>query len=511
MPDSLCESIEQAIQQPLDGQLFERCAVDLLRDNYYPNLRGTPHGRDAGIDGITGPDAEPEFVLVATTAQDFARNLRQSIRSHLNAGGQGQRFVFATTREITIQRRLRLRQELMDRFDVQLHAVHDRGNFVQLLYNHPQWRKDLLGVAGAARALSRFPANSRPTPSLPLIGRDGDLERLRAVSGDLVLMGKPGVGKTFLLERLASEDWGLFDAGWGIADLEDAIREMRPQRVVIDDAHLAEENRLPQIERLRREMSANFGIVAVSWPGQADIVAGKLPEAERIDVAELERDQILQVIEEAGVAGPPDFQRLILDQVQGRAGLAVTLARAGGAGRVEDVATGEALLADLAEWYRRALGSESHHVLGVLALAGDAGATQKQVCKILGLPESRISDLVRGLASGGTIDEAPHARTFGEIRRREHAHHELRMHVQPEALRYALVRNVFFSGPGSLDAAHAITCLDDPSIAAIPLIGAAHRSADVDRGLLPVGRGLDGRESRHRIRMSWLGRAADGA
>ena len=78
-----CESIERAFQQPLNGQLFERCAVDLLRDNCYPNLRGTPDGRDDGIDGVAGPDAELEFVLVATTAKDFAGNLRKSVKRHV--------------------------------------------------------------------------------------------------------------------------------------------------------------------------------------------------------------------------------------------------------------------------------------------------------------------------------------------------------------------------------------------------------------------------------------------
>ena len=450
--------------------MFERCAVDLLRDSYYSNLRGTPDGRDAGIDGITGPDADPEFVLVATTAQDFARNLRQSVRSHLDADGPGRRFVFATTREVTMKRRLELAEELHRRWGVELWAVHDRGDFVRLLNDHPQWRKDLLGVAGAAKALSRFPANSRPTPAVPLIGRDADLERLQAVTGDLLLVGKPGVGKTLLLEQLASEGWGLFDAGWAIDKLEDAVREMKPRRVVIDDAHLKETDRIPRVRQLRREMEAEFDIVAVSWPGRADAVAGNLPDPTRVVLAELERDQIVEVIVELGVAGPPELQRSIVDQAHGCVGLAVTLARACVAGMVREVATGEALVDDLVRWYERTLGPESRHMLGVLALAGDGGATLGQAREILGLTVPQSSDLIRGLASGGTIDEVPYRAP--------------RMRVQPEALRYALVRDVFFSGPGSLDAASAIDGLDPPSIAAIPLIGASHRGADIDRELL---------------------------
>ena len=57
----------------------------------------------------------------------------------------------------------------------------------------------------------------------------------------------------------------------------------------------------------------------------------------------------------------------------------------------------------------------------------------------------------------------------------------MRMRVQPKILRYALVRDVFFSGPGEIDAAGAVDCLESPSIAAVPIIGAIHRGAAVSR------------------------------
>ena len=64
-------------------------------------------------------------------------------------------------------------------------------------------------------------------------------------------------------------------------------------------------------------MDADFGIVAVTWPGQADAVSGLLEDATRIDIEDLERNEILRIVEEAGVAGPPELQRLIVDQAQG--------------------------------------------------------------------------------------------------------------------------------------------------------------------------------------------------
>ena len=111
-----------------------------------------------------------------------------------------------------------------------------------------------------------------------------------------------------------------------------------------------------------------------TWPGQASVVDAAMRDAVPIEVEELERDQIVQLVEAAGVAGPPDLQRLIVDQARGCAGLAVTLAQACVAGRAYDVATGRALLDDLAGWFGRTLGDESRHALGVLALAGEHGA-----------------------------------------------------------------------------------------------------------------------------------------
>ena len=95
--------------------------------------------------------------------------------------------------------------------------------------------------------------------------------------------------------------------------------------------------------------------------------------------------------------------------------------------------------------------------------------TLTQVTDVLGLPSPTVSELVRGMASGGTIHEVS-----GEP--------NMRMRVQPEntALR-AGPRTCFFSGPGEIDAAGAVDCLESPSIAAVPIIGAIHRGAAVGR------------------------------
>jgi hypothetical protein len=95
-----------------------------------------------------------------------------------------------------------------------------------------------------------------------------------------------------------------------------------------------------------------------------------------------------------------------------------------------------------------------------------------QVARVLGLNVSRVSDVVGGLASGGTVDEASQT---GQA---------TRLRVQPEILRYALVRDVFFGGAGSLEVADAIAELDRRSNALLPLVGAARLGAPVSRAAL---------------------------
>ena len=111
-------------------------------------------------------------------------------------------------------------------------------------------------------------------------------------------------------------------------------------------------------------------------------------------------------------------------------------------------------------------------MLGFLALAGHSGATLDQVGQALGLPQPAVADLIRGLASGGTLDEA-HA-----------ADGLVRLRVQPMDLRYALVRDVYLSGAGSLDPRAALQCLDHAGSAALPLLAAIHRGAEFDRAFV---------------------------
>ena len=146
------EAIASAIEKPLKWDGFERCAVELLREAYYPNLRPVEGGNDAGKDGVGELGNGERFFLVSTVGKDARGNLVGNIQSHLKAGGDQRVIVFATTRAVSGQRRAALTSQLREEFDVRLHDVHDRADFIQLLYHSSKWRKDLLGVPGQARA-----------------------------------------------------------------------------------------------------------------------------------------------------------------------------------------------------------------------------------------------------------------------------------------------------------------------------------------------------------------------
>ena len=293
-----------------------------------------------------------------------------------------------------------------------------------------------------------------------------------------------------MLQQLVEDDWGLFDDGWDISQLEDAIRDMQPTRIVVDDAHL-QGDRLTRLRQLRTQMGANFAIAAVTWPGSVDEVSGALPSASRFEIGELERDQILTVIQEMGIVGPIALQAHLVNQAQGRVGLAVTLAHASLTGDLWEVATGDVLLRDIVGWYARSIGNDSRYVLGFLAFAGHHGATLEQVGQALGFPQPVVAELIRGLAFGGTLDEV------------QAVDGVVRLRVQPEDLRYALVRAVYLSGGESLPLRTSLEHLDDPRTAAVPLLGAIHRGGDFDREFV---RGLvDGRDSESVLAFALLG------
>ena len=472
MANSLRDRIRDAIGKPLDPDRFETCAVDLLRPKY-ESLTWVPGPNDAGQDGLGKTLEGTEFLLVVTTAENFTRNLRDNITSYQDAGGNRQAVVLATSRVVPGRTQLELPAKIKEEFGVDLIEIHEREAFVDLLADHPSWRRELLGLtSGPASALTRQFQRDHADLALGLIGREDELQALSEASGDLIVFGLPGVGKSFLLEHLClNRDWGWLvrDHEQSISDLSDEILEKKPARIIVDDAHFDVQS-AARLDQLRREMGSSFDIVACCWESWKDEVAECLPAARAVHVPQLERTDIGAVLREMEVHGPPRLVAEIIDQAQGRVGLAVTLARASQESKGWDVVTGRMLTKQALAFNNRLFSEEFLYELGVIALADEHGLSQQQVEQALGRDHLAVATAIRRVASSGTIETiSPYDR---------------RLRVQPRSLRFGLVREAFFGGAGSLDLERVLDKFETRSAAALPLIVVAAQDPRLDRSLI---------------------------
>jgi len=207
-----------------------------------------PGGDDHGLDGISG---DGEWGLVATTG-DGLSNLRKNLKRHLETDGATRRILFATPRKLSnAQRRNLVAAASNLGFDLTPGQVYEQKAFTERLYRDSAWRKQLLGIPGAPPALSEYPTSLRPTIDIPLVGRESELSRLTSATGDILLVGEPGTGKTFLTQALVSEGQALFVVDFDRERLTDAIRDLSPQRIIIEDVHFLGAEAFADIAHLR--------------------------------------------------------------------------------------------------------------------------------------------------------------------------------------------------------------------------------------------------------------------
>ncbi|MDB5297720.1 MAG: hypothetical protein JWO31_3703 [Phycisphaerales bacterium] len=453
-------------EKGLDDDAFERCAQDLLRDTY-PGLVPVTGGDDAGFDGAIGSPGGP-YPLVCTVGGDAVGNLRKNLTTYLAKRRGPPLAVFATPRALTPRRKRNL-ADAATALGVTLVNVHDQADFANRLYRSPRWRRDLLGVTGDPPALSALPARGRYAPPGVPVGREAEVEWLRSTPGDLLLVGQPGCGKTYLHQHLAAAGLCLFAVDADPGRLADAVREQVPAVVVLDDAHV-DPGRLRGLVRLRAECGAAFAIHANCWPGSERELRAVLsvgPGSVR-PLDPLPRPLVLRLIEQNGIYGPDELLHVLLDQAGGMPGLAAALCEACKRSGVQRVWSGEAL-ADLLLYDPRLVpGERERAVLAAFALGGRAGMRSADVAVCLGLPQVDLRAATAGLGAGGVVaEDGPD-----------------RLRVRPEALAAVLVRDVFFGGPASLDPGPLLAAAPSPAAAAHVLMSARQRGARVPADLL---------------------------
>jgi hypothetical protein len=467
--DPILSAIENALDQPLDGNDFEAAMCSMLREQgIYPRLVPLRGGDDAGTDGAIGDpdDSKPPTPIVCTTQQDVKRNLSDNLKSHSRKIGSQKGVVFATSRSVSPAAQRQLTEAAKELGFILLN-IYERAVVAELLYRSPRWCRDLLGLTTRRPALSAFPQDRRPFFDQELRGRDDELKWLNDRTNDVLVAGQPGIGKTFLLRRFSREMDGLFAVTDELDAIDAAIRESQPNFIVVSDAHARLEF-LQGLRQLRNDTCGTWKIVADCWPGaQVDVRSTlSLATADVLELRPLPRDVIVEIIRDAGLAGPTDLVRELVDQSRGRAGLAVTLAFLCLQGDTRQVGIGRVLAEQVETTFKTLVGNEAINALTLLSLGGSAGLALSDVAHEIGQAVVRVQQVVVHLAAGGVVEELT---AYGGNRR---------IVVQPETLRDALVSDRFF-GKYSLPLPDHLLGAAKPVAVTEVFLGAAHRGGAV--------------------------------
>lgn len=433
MRDPFYLKIVGGLQGDLDPDVFEACAADLLLDEW-PTLVPIQGGSDSGMDGAVADGIGEPFPLVTTTSKDVIGNLTRNLSKYKEEGGKRRKAILATSTLLTARREQNLKDRASE-LGFTLVQVYSQPALASRLYRSPRWCRELLNLSGDPSPRSVVPKSDRPLREQPLLGRDEDLEWLENVEQDSLLVGQPGVGKTFLLHRFAVEGCGLFAVSEDRGELAGAVREQQPKVIIVDDAqvHL---DLVRNLRQLRTDTGASFSILATCWPNDEKNVSGALNLLSS-DIRTLEpltRDVMVEVVKGVGIYRPNELIREILNQAEGRPGLAVTLARLCLQGDIQRVFTGDALSRSFLNFFNRAVGERAGQILAAFSVGGDAGLPINLVAATLGLSPVEVQTAVVKLAAGGVVLDRG----------------KQLLSVRPAALRHTLVRDVFFNGSFSL-------------------------------------------------------------
>ena len=472
--DPFYRQIVERLNGDIDADVFEECVVDLIRryDNYFavPILGG----QDGGMDGAVADGEGEPFPIITTTSNRVIGNLTRNLKQYIAVDGKRRKCIVATSNTLTSRKRENLRERAYE-FKFTLVQILDQSAVAARLYHDPKWCKELLQLTGKPPVLSVIPKTQRELLDHELIGREPVTDWLRNATGDKLLIGEPGAGKTSLLFQLAKdeEQGALFVVDNG-GEIANAIREQQPKILMLDDVHTDKEF-LRTVKHLRDSMQADFSLIVTCWNGERQEIESIL-NTNQENIRELDRltqDQIVQVIAEAGIQGVSWLVQDIVEQAEGLAGLAVTLTYLALTGGVQKIRTAAALSGEILTFYVKRTDHRVREILAGFALGGNAGMHKDTIASHLGISPLDLSHTLTNLASGGIIAEVSN--------RTDH------IKVRPDALRHALIREVFFSGAAALSQSilmRLIAATPNRKDTALVLIRTKARGANVPPNLL---------------------------
>ena len=106
--DSHHRLILEGLEGHLDPEVFEACAVELVRNDGWPvvHARG---GKDDGFDGSVADGIGEPFPLIVTTSRNPVQNLKHNLERVKLTGWKANRAIFVTSRPIAGGMRRKLR------------------------------------------------------------------------------------------------------------------------------------------------------------------------------------------------------------------------------------------------------------------------------------------------------------------------------------------------------------------------------------------------------------------
>ncbi len=154
--DPLYRKIIEALALPLDGNVFEDCAVALI-GKAHPNLAPMRGGDDAGMDGTFGTPGGP-FPLICTVQEDVIGNFRDNISTYRRKCNGPRRASIATSQFLSIAKKRNLDEEAQE-LGVVIRNIYD-ANAEQSPDPDPPWPGEVDG-SRPIRIYRRTPAGRR--------------------------------------------------------------------------------------------------------------------------------------------------------------------------------------------------------------------------------------------------------------------------------------------------------------------------------------------------------------